>query len=108
MSSLNHELNETHKQYLLVLANIYLKNNQLEKVITIYKVLWHLYPDTETIAFCLGYLYLNTGQFDSALFYTDLYLTKKHSDLGFFLKSQILLKLDRPYEAKEAVSHFLT
>jgi tetratricopeptide (TPR) repeat protein len=107
MSSMKRCVNEKHKNYLFFLAYVYLNNSQPEKAIVIYKALWYLYPESENIAFCLGYLYFNTGQFDIALYYVDSYLNKKHSALGYFLKAQILLKLGRQPEAEEAIRQFL-
>jgi outer membrane protein assembly factor BamD (BamD/ComL family) len=100
-------ISKKQKSYLLILAYIFLKNNKLEKAITIYKALWHLFPETDSIAFCLSYLYLSTGQYETALFYADAYLRHKNSRLGFLLKGQSLLMLGRHFEAKEAVNHYL-
>lgn len=100
-------ISEKHKNYLLVLAYIYLKNNQMKKAITIYKALLHLCPDTEGVTFCLSYLYLSTGQYENALFYVDIYLGNKTYDLGYLIKSQSLLKLGRQFEAKEAVQKYM-
>lgn len=108
MPALHQSISEKQKNYLLILAYIYLKNNQLEKAITIYKALWHLFPETEGITFCLSYLYLNTGQYENALFFIDIYLENKNFDLGYLIKGQSLLKLGRNFEAKEAVRHYLS
>lgn len=107
MPTQHSSINEKHKDYLLIIAYIYLKNNQMEKAITIYKALWHLFPETEGITFCLSYLYLNTGQYENALFYCDIYLKNKDYGLGYFIKSQSLLMLGRNYEAKEAIRKYL-
>lgn len=100
-------ISEKHKNYLLILAYIYLKNNQMKKAITIYKALLHLFPEAEGVTFCLSYLYLSTGQYENALFYADIYLGNKDYDLGYLIKGQSLLKLGRNYEAKEAVRKYL-
>jgi tetratricopeptide (TPR) repeat protein len=97
-----------HKDYLLVLAYMYMKNNQLEKAITIYQALRHLFPESEGMSFCLSYLYYQSQQYDTALFYADSHLSKKPSALGFLLKSQVLSKLGRHAEAKEAIRRFLS
>jgi tetratricopeptide (TPR) repeat protein len=107
MSSLNIYINEKHKDYLYILAYMYLKNNQMEKAITVYKALWHLFPESESPSFCLSYLHLHTRQFESALFYADTYLAKKNTPLGFLLKSQALFMLGRNFEAKKVITHFL-
>jgi tetratricopeptide (TPR) repeat protein len=100
-------LGEKQKSYLLVLAHIYLRNNQMQKAITIYKALWHLFPENEGIAFCLSYLHLSTGQYDLALTYAEAYIGRKNSGLGFLLKGKSLLMLGRRYEAQEAVKQYL-
>ena len=107
MSTPTPYIGSEHRDYLSILAYIYLKNNQLEKAITVYKALWHLYPESESMAFSLSYLYLRTRQFESALFYADAYLAKRRTSLGYLLKGQALLQLGRNYEAKEAIRHFL-
>jgi tetratricopeptide (TPR) repeat protein len=107
MSSPKNYISTRHKDYLSILAYIYLKNNQLEKAITVYKALWHLFPESESVAFSLSYLHLRTHQFDSALFYADAYLARCGTPLGHLLKGQALLQLGRNYEAKEAIRQFL-
>lgn len=104
------KIGDKHKQYLLALAHVYVKNSQSDKAIIIYEALWHIFSDTEkeNIAFYLGYLYLKTQGFEKALFYTDTYLEKSSSSVGFLLKAQILFKLGREQEAKEATHRFLT
>jgi tetratricopeptide (TPR) repeat protein len=110
MNPSEHKLGDTHRQCLLALAHVYVKNSQSDKAIIIYEALWHIFPDTEkeNIAFCLGYLYLKTRRFEKALFYTDTYLEKQSSSIGFLLKAQILFRLGRKQEAKEATGRFLT
>ena len=104
----NLPLTDEQKNYLLLLAYVYLKNNQLEKATTVYKALWYLYPESESITLCLSYLYLSTQQFETALFYADSYLEKKDSALAFLLRGQALMMLGRNFEAKEAIKKFLT
>lgn len=107
MSPQKSYISAKQKDYLSILAYIYLKNNQLEKAITVYKALWHLFPESESMAFSLSYLHLRTHQFESALFYADAYLDKCGTSLGYLLKGRALLKLGRNYEAKEAIRQFL-
>lgn len=104
----NIPLSDEQKNYLLLLAYIYLKNNQLDKATTVYKALWYLYPESESITLSLSYLYLSTQQFETALFYADTYLEKKDSALAFLLKGQALMMLGRNFEAREAIKNFLT
>jgi tetratricopeptide (TPR) repeat protein len=100
-------IGENHKSYLLVLAYIYLRNNQMEKAITIYKALWHLFPESGGIAFCLSYLYLRTGQYETALSYAEIHIGNRNNPMGYLLKGLSLLKLGRRYEAQEAVQQYL-
>jgi tetratricopeptide (TPR) repeat protein len=110
MNPSDRKLGDKHKKYLLGLAHVYVKNSQSEKAIIIYEALWHIFSDTEkeNIAFCLGYLYLKIRRFEKALFYADTYLKKKSSSVGFLVKAQILFRLGREQEAKEATHRFLT
>lgn len=107
MSSQNVHINEKHKDFLHILAYVYVQSNQFEKAITVYKALWSLFPESKKLAFCLSYLYLNTQQFETALYYVDTYLAGDSSGLGHLIKGQALLKLGRKYEAKEAITRFL-
>jgi tetratricopeptide (TPR) repeat protein len=102
-----HAISEKQKRYLLVLAYIYLKNNQMEKAIIIYKALWYLYPENEGIAFCLSYLFLSTGQYDTALTYAESYIGNKNNGMGFLLKGLSLHRLGRRYEAQQAIKQYL-
>ena len=106
-SPIRHTISEKQKSYLLMLAYIYLKNNQMDKAITIYKALWHLFPENEGIAFCLSYLFLSTGQYDTALSYAEAYIGNKNNGMGFLLKGLSLHKLGRRYEAQEAIKRYL-
>ena len=107
MKSLEACINEKQKDFLQIMAYVYVQSNQFEKAITIYKALWSLFPDSEKLAFCLGYSYLRTEQFEKALFYVDTYLSRNSSDLGYLLKAKALSKLGRKHEAKEAIELFL-
>jgi len=106
MSSAKSILSEKHKDYLSLLAYIYVKNNQLTKAIVVYKALWHLYPEMEQMPFCLSYLYLKIHDSESALFYADIYLSQKNNGLGFLLKSQAHALLGQTAEAREAIRNY--
>ncbi len=100
-------INERHQDFLSILAYIYLKNNKLEKAITVYKALWHLFPESDRSAFCLGYLYLATHQYETALFYAETFLDANQKiGLGHLLKGQALYKLGRNFEAQKAIQQF--
>lgn len=107
MVSSNSYIKEHHKDYLSVLAYIYLENNQPEKAIKIYAALYYLFPESKEIAFCLSYLHLRIREFDTALFYADQYLSRKKTALGLLLKGQALYKLGRPMEARETMRNLL-
>ena len=106
MPAVNVYINEKHKDFLQILAYVYVQNNQFEKAITVYKALWSLFPESEKIAFCLSYLYLNTQQFETSLYYANAFLSKHSSDLGHLIMGQALIKLGRNHEAREAISRF--
>jgi len=109
MNPSERNISDQHRQYLLALAYIYVKNSQSDKAIIIYEALWHVFPDTDTenIAFCLAYLHLKTQSFEKALTYAESYLEKNPSSTGFLLKAQILFNLGREQEAREATHRFL-
>jgi tetratricopeptide (TPR) repeat protein len=100
-------ISKKQKSYLLVLAYVYLRNNQMQKAIIIYKALWHLFPENEGIGFCLSYLYLSTGQYDTALSYAEAYIGNKNNGMGFLLKGLSLHRMGRRYEAQEAMRQYL-
>lgn len=106
-TSAKHAISKKQKSYLLVLAYVYLRNNQMQKAIIIYKALWHLFPESEGIAFCLSYLYLSTGQYDTALSYAEAYIGNKNKGMGFLLKGLSLHRMGRRYEAQEAIKQYL-
>ena len=107
MASKPTHMNERHKDFLSILAYIYLKNNKLEKAITVYKALWHLFPESGKAALCLGYLYLATQQYETALFYAEAFLAgNQEIGLGHLLKGQALYKLGKNFEAKKAIQQF--
>lgn len=100
-------MDKRHKDFLSILAYIYLKNNQFEKAITVYKALWHLFPDSHRLTLCLGYLYLATHQHERALFYAESFLAANHEiGLGHLLKGQALYKLGKKFEAQKAIQQF--
>ena len=107
MASQPMHIKERHKDFLSILAYIYLKNNKHEKAITVYRALWHLFPESDKAALCLGYLYLTTQQYETALFYAEAFLARNQKvGLGHLLKSQALSKLGRKVEAEKAVQQF--
>jgi tetratricopeptide (TPR) repeat protein len=106
-SNLTH-INEKHKDFLSILAYIYLKNNKFEKAIAVYKALWHLFPDSDRLTLCLGYLYLATHQYETALFYAETFLADNQEiGLGHLLKGRALYKLGKHFEAQKAIQQFL-
>lgn len=107
MASSNTYIQDHHKDYLSVLAFIYLENNQPEKAIKIYRALWYLFPESKEIAFYLSYLHLRTREYETALFYADQYLSRKKTALGLMLKGQALYNLDRPMEARDTIRNLL-
>lgn len=107
MASSKSYIQDHHKDYLSVLAYIYLENNQPEKAIKIYTALWYLFPESKEIAFYLSYLHLRIREYETALFYADQYLSRKKTALGSLLKGQALFKLDRPLEARDAIRNLL-
>ncbi len=107
MKSLENCINEKQKDFLQIMAFVYAQNDQFEKAIIIYKALWLLFPDSEKLAFCLGYSYLRIQQFEKALFYADTYLARNSSCLGYLLKAKALSELGRKHEAKEAIGLYL-
>lgn len=107
MASSKSYIQDHHKDYLSVLAYIYLENNQPEKAIKIYTALFYLYPESREITFYLSYLHLRTREYETALFYADQYLSIKKTALGLILKGQALYNLERPMEAREAMRNLL-
>lgn len=99
-------VSEKQKNFLQILAYMYVQNVQFDKAIIVYKALMELFPENDKITFCLSYLYLNTEQFDTALYYADTYLNRHPTGLGCLLKGKVLFKLGRNYEAKETISEF--
>ena len=104
--AINIEVSQKQKDFLQILAHLYVQNDQFKKAIIVYKALRELFPKDGSLAFCLSYLYLKIEQFDTALFYANTYLKKQPTGLGYILKGKILFKLGRSYEAKETISQF--
>lgn len=96
-------IKEQEKKFLLLLGYNYLKSNKLEKAVVIFKVLYHLYPDTDLFSLCLSYLYLKLNNHEDTLFYAEIYLKNKKGKLkqGRLIKSKALFALGLVDEAKE-------
>ena len=96
-------INDQQKDFLLLLGYNYLKSCKLEKAITIFKVLYYLYPKSDIYCLYLSYLHLKLKQYEETLFYAEIYMTKRNGKLkqGRFIKSKALFEMGLVEEAKK-------
>jgi tetratricopeptide (TPR) repeat protein len=106
----NSGITKEQKNFLLLMGYNYIKSNKLEKAIVIYKAMYHLYPESDIFSFCLSYLYIQSKQYEKALFYAETYVSEKKGALrqGLFLKSKALFELGFIDEAHKSVKHYFS
>ena len=97
------------KDFLLLLGYNYLKSGKLEKAVTIFLSLYHLYPKSDIYSLCLSYLYLKLKQYEETLFYAEIYMTnrKGKQKIGRLIKSKALFEMGLVEEAKECAIKIL-
>ena len=98
-------ISDQQENFLLLLGYNYLKGCKLEKAITIFKVLYYLYPKCDIYSLCLSYLHLKLKQYEKTLFYAEIYMTKQNGKLkqGRLIKSKALFEMGLVEEAKKCV-----
>lgn len=91
-------MNDDLKDFLSVIAYIYLQNQKIDRALLLLKALSALYPSDAKIGISLCYAYLLGGQYNEALYETELWLVmsnpgSEEKGLLELIKSRILLGL---------------
>lgn len=104
-------MNEKQKEYLLVLAYLYLQYRKFEKALVVLLVLKRIFPGDPHILLSRAYAYLSMRVFQAALQESEETLAcatrEDHIAYAHFVKAHALFGLGREREAREIFNYFL-
>ncbi|HSI84739.1 MAG: hypothetical protein ACAI35_15405 [Candidatus Methylacidiphilales bacterium] len=109
-------MKESQKEYLLILAHLFLEHEHFEKSRTILVALRELFPADASVARALAYVYHQLGYQDEALAEAEASLEMDLPDdsprslavanTGRLLRSKALWAMGREDEARDALSEY--
>lgn len=104
-------MNQKQKEYLLVLAYLYLRYRKFEKALVVLLILKRLYPGDPHILLSRAYAYLSMRVFQAALQEAEETLVcatrEDHIAYAHFVKAHALFGLGREREGREVFNYFL-
>lgn len=104
-------MNEKQKEYLLVLAFLYLRYRKFEKALVVLLILKRFFPGDAHILLSRAYAYLSMRVFQAALQESEETLAcatrEDHIAYAHFIKAHALYGLGREREGREVFNYFL-
>jgi tetratricopeptide (TPR) repeat protein len=101
----------SQKEFLLVLAYLYVRYCKYDEALTIYRGLFEFFEDDREILLDLTFALYVTGRTQEAINYVKkldgIELSHSHEKLFFLLKSHIAWGLGRDREARESLIRYL-
>lgn len=104
-------MNESQREFMLLLASVFLRFDKSSKALIILNSLDKLFPQDIEVSKELSYASLREGNYENALKKANLILTLatkgKELSFGNYLKSKSLWRMDRKDEARSAFFEFV-
>lgn len=99
------------KEFLLVLAYIYLQHAKYSKAITLYELLYEFYPEDLHIHKSLSYTYFMLEDYEQALSFNEQILAKviqqEELELAYLLKAKILWSMGETAQSRDSLKSFI-
>ncbi len=104
-------LDDSQKEFLQLLAYLYIQHQKYDKAYAIFEALQYLYPEDTEIIRSLSFLELTKGNAEKALELAEASLiepvTPRQRAASLFLKSQALWKLGKTEDARRVLKQFI-